>query len=73
MSRVEILSETIRLDQFLKWSGVAPTGGRAKLLIQGGLVTVNGEVEQRRGRLLVPGDLVGVEGVGEFEITKSSR
>lgn len=54
--------DTIKLDQFLKLAGVAETGGYAKLLIQGGMVAVNGEVETRRGRKLVPGDRVTVEG-----------
>ncbi|MFP6676702.1 MAG: RNA-binding S4 domain-containing protein [Pirellulaceae bacterium] len=53
---------SIRLDQFLKMSSVADTGGQAKLMIQGGEVMVNGEVELRRRRKLVPGDSVGVAG-----------
>ena len=48
---------TIHLDQFLKRCGVA-TGGQAKLLIQGGEVTVNGEIETRRRRQLRAGDEV---------------
>ena len=54
--------QTIKLDQFLKWVGVASTGGEAKLMIQGGDVTVNGIIETRRGRKLVEGDLVSVQG-----------
>lgn len=53
---------TIKLDSFLKFVGVAPTGGQAKLIIQNGKVLVNGTVETRRGRKLVSGDLVTVEG-----------
>lgn len=49
---------TIRLDQFLKSQGIVSTGGQAKLLIQDGAVTVNGEVEMRRRRQLRPGDVV---------------
>ena len=52
----------MKLDQFLKWSGVTDTGGQAKVLIQDGRVRVNGEVETRRGRKLVPGDRVEVSG-----------
>ena len=50
--------DAIRLDQFLKLRGVAGSGGQAKLLIQDGQVTVNGDVETRRGRKLQPGDVV---------------
>lgn len=52
----------IKLDQFLKWAGIAQTGGEAKLLIQSGEVTVNGTIETRRGRKLVNGDRVTVMG-----------
>lgn len=53
---------TIRLDQFLKLSQVAQTGGHAKLMIQSGEVLVNGDVETKRRRKLVPGDEVEVDG-----------
>lgn len=49
---------SIRLDDFLKFCGVVGTGGQAKVLIQAGEVTVNGEVETRRRRRLNPGDVV---------------
>lgn len=52
----------IKLDQFLKLMGVAPSGGQAKLMIVDGDVKVNGTVEIRRGRKLVSGDKVTVEG-----------
>ena len=55
-------NQTIKLDQFLKFVGVAATGGEAKLMIQGGVVKVNGETETRRGRKLVIGDSVMVQG-----------
>lgn len=53
---------TIKLDQFLKFVGIAQTGGQAKLMIQGGSVKVNEIVETRRGRKLVSGDRVTVGG-----------
>ncbi|MCR5228767.1 MAG: RNA-binding S4 domain-containing protein [Solobacterium sp.] len=53
----------IKLDQFLKLSGIAATGGQAKLMItQLSEVYVNGERETRRGRKLYPGDIVTVDG-----------
>ena len=53
--------ETIRLDQFLKLSGVVATGGQAKILVQSGQVVVNDQLEIRRGRKLRPGDVVVVD------------
>ncbi len=52
----------IKLDQFLKLRGLVQTGGQAKLMIQSGLVQVNNEPETRRGRKLVAGDRVRVDG-----------
>ena len=50
------------LDQFLKVTGIAGTGGQAKIMIQGGEIWVNGEVETRRRRKLAAGDVVEVDG-----------
>lgn len=54
-------TDFIKLDQFLKVMGIAPTGGQAKLLVQQGLVYVNDEIETRRGRKLRTGDRVRIE------------
>lgn len=53
--------EPIRLDQFLKLVNAVGSGGEAKHLIQGGQVTVNNEVETRRGRKLANGDIVRLD------------
>lgn len=47
----------------MKLTGLAVTGGHAKILIQDGDVKVNGHVETRRGRVLRDGDIVDVSGV----------
>lgn len=52
----------IKLDQFLKQIQAVSTGGQAKLIIQDGEVSVNGEVETRRGRKLITGDRVSLDG-----------
>lgn len=52
----------ITLGQFLKVAGLVMTGGQAKHLVSEGRVTVNGQVESRRGRKLVAGDVVESEG-----------
>jgi ribosome-associated protein len=62
MREVAIGSEMIRLGQFLKLADLIDTGGEAKVLIASGDVTVNGQVDLRRGRQLIPGDVVAVLG-----------
>jgi ribosome-associated protein len=54
------LTSGITLGQALKASNLVGSGGEAKVLIQGGEVRVNGEVETRRGRKLQKGDVVEV-------------
>lgn len=55
---VPIRDASIRLGQFLKLADLIDTGADAKSVIADGLVSVNGEVELRRGRQLHPGDVV---------------
>lgn len=60
MNREIITIDTafIRLDALLKVAGAVDTGGRAKYVVQGGEVMVNGEVCTMRGKKLHPGDAV---------------
>nr|WP_091739920.1 RNA-binding S4 domain-containing protein [Microbacterium azadirachtae] len=58
---ISIGGESIRLGQFLKYAGLLDSGGDAKEAIIDGYVRVNGEVERRRGRQLIDGDLVTYE------------
>lgn len=62
MEIIKIKDEYIKLDSFLKLANIAQTGGESKLIIQDGLVKVNGETELRRGKKLRPGDEVEIDG-----------
>ncbi|MEW8979706.1 MAG: S4 domain-containing protein YaaA [Symbiobacterium sp.] len=70
---ITIHTEYITLDAFLKWAGVAETGGHAKQIIATGAVSVNGEPEQRRGRKLRPGDRVSLPGAGTWVIRREGE
>lgn len=59
---ISIGGDMIRLGQFLKFSGLLDSGGDAKEVVIDGYVTVNGDVDRRRGRQLHDGDLVTFEG-----------
>ena len=59
---VPIRDEKIRLGQFLKLANLVESGAEAKPVIADGLVTVNGEVDTRRGRQLAVGDVVTLAG-----------
>ena len=58
MTEIEIYSEYIKLDAFLKFCGAVGTGGEAKLRIAAGEVKVNGAVCTQRGKKLRGGDSV---------------
>ncbi|MFV0465793.1 MAG: RNA-binding S4 domain-containing protein [Lachnospiraceae bacterium] len=62
--KVEIRSgeEYIKLGQLLKKAGLLGSGVDAKMVILDGLVFVNNEIEQRRGRKLYEGDIVSYDG-----------
>ncbi len=62
MQEIRIKDEYIKLGQALKLAGLVSSGVEAKMLIQDGLVTVNGEVDERRGRKLYAGDIFELEG-----------
>ena len=68
MESINIQTEYIKLDSFLKYAGCVGTGGEAKLRIEQGEVLVNGQVCTMRGKKLRPGDKVSLAGE-EFVVT----
>jgi ribosome-associated protein len=64
MIQVEIRAEDefIKLGQALKKAGLVESGVEAKIVIQNGEVTVNGEVEYQRGKKLHGGEIIGFDG-----------
>jgi len=69
MEVIKLRDEFIKLGQALKAAGFVESGVEAKDVIQEGLVTVNGEVDTRRGRKLYDGDIVNFDG-DEIKIEK---
>lgn len=60
MGEVKIKTESINLDQLLKWANIVSTGGEGKHLILTGQVKLNDQIETRRGKKVYPGDVVSV-------------
>ena len=69
MEKISIRDDFIKLGQAMKLAGLVESGVEAKEVIQNGLVRVNGTVETRPGRKLVPGDEVRY-GKGSFVVQK---
>lgn len=72
METIEITTEYIKLQDLLKFAAAVQTGGEAKMVIQEGEVTVNGEVCAMRGRKIRPGDDVCFNGQ-HYTVTYEAR
>ena len=62
---IGIVTESIRLDQLLKFCGLAETGGHAKEIVAEGVISLNGEICTMRGKKIHPGDVIEVD---QYEI-----
>lgn len=60
MEIIHVETGIIKLDQFIKWIGIAGTGAEAKQIIRNGIVKVNGEIVTQRGKKLKKDDIVEV-------------
>ena len=62
MEVINLREDYIKLGQALKAAGLVDTGAEAKIVIQDGLVRVNGQIEIQRGKKLAAGDMVEYRG-----------
>lgn len=62
MEEIVIVTPFIKLDQLVKFAGLAETGARAKILIDLGEFNVNGEYCTKRGKKIKPGDIIEFKG-----------
>ena len=69
---IEIHTEFIKLDSFLKFAGVSETGGQAKEMVQEGLVLVNGQVCTMRGNKIRAGDVVEIDDL-QLHVTAAEK
>ena len=58
MRVVEIEEEPIELYKILKFESMVRSGGEAKFVIAEGLVRVNGEIETRKSKKIIAGDII---------------
>lgn len=72
MNVVEITKEPVELYKILKFEGLVASGGEAKMAVAEGKVSVNGEVETRKRKKIVSGDIINFCNE-EYQIQKSVR
>lgn len=66
---VAITTEFITMDKLLKFSGVAETGGQAFLMVEDGVVKLNGKMITEKRKKVYPGDVVNVDNQIELTVT----
>ena len=66
---VAIITEFITMDKLLKFSGVADTGGQAFLMVEDGIVKLNGKLVTEKRKKVFPGDVVNIDDQIELTIT----
>lgn len=64
---IEITTATITMDKLLKFSGVADTGGQAFMMVEDGVVRLNGQLVTEKRKQVRPGDVVNIN--DQIELT----
>ena len=70
MQKAEVVIDTeyISMDKLLKFSGIADTGGQAFLMIEDGIVTLNGVTVTEKRKKVRPGDVVNIDNQVELTV-----
>lgn len=69
---VTIITEFITMDKLLKFSGVADTGGQAFLMVEDGIIKLNGKLVTEKRKKVFPGDVVNIDEQIELTISKET-
>ena len=67
---IAITTECITMDKLLKFSGVADTGGQAFLLVEDGIIKLNGKLVKEKRKKVFPGDVVNIDDQIELTVSK---
>lgn len=70
---IEITTEYISLDKLLKFAGIADTGGQAFMMIEEGIVLLNGVKVQEKRRKVYAGDVVTVDGQLQLTVVREEK
>ena len=70
MEKISIHTESIQLDQLLKWAGIIESGGQVKPLLEEKMILVNGNIETAKRRRLFPGDTVEILEMGCGQVAR---
>lgn len=68
---IEITTPSITMDKLLKFSGVSDTGGQAFMMVEDGVVRLNGQLVTEKRKQVRPGDVVNID--NQIELTVISE
>lgn len=69
---IEITTEFITMDKLLKFAGIADTGGQAFLMVEDGVVRLNGQLVTEKRKKVHPGDIVNIDNQIELTVVKQA-
>ena len=70
MTEVKIDTETINLDQLLKWAGIIDSGAQVKMYIEDKAIKVNNNIITERRKKIYPGDIIEIDNLHKLIITR---
>ena len=70
MEKIAIHTESIQLDQLLKWAGIIESGGQVRPMLEEKLILVNGNIETAKRRRRFPGDTVEILEMGCWQVAR---
>lgn len=69
---ITIITDFITMDKLLKFSGVADTGGQAFLMVEDGIIKLNGKLVTEKRKKVFPGDVVNIDEQIKLTISKET-
>lgn len=72
MQKAEVVIDTeyISMDKLLKFSGIADTGGQAFMMVEDGIITLNGVLVTEKRKKVHPGDVVNIDNQVELTVVQ---
>lgn len=68
METIQIHTQSIQLDQVLKWAGIIDSGGQVKDLLEQRMIYINGDLILQRRKKVYPNDILEIKGIGTWRI-----
>ena len=68
MNKIEIYTDEIQLDQFLKWAGIVDSGGQVKFMIQDKIIYLNDNLVTEKRKKIHNNDIITIKDIGCWQV-----